>query len=195
MRLLHDLAKTQTNPCHPLKERGRVKAGMAGFLPVSGRVAGTPRPAHGHLWALVPCFPDSCPSWVSGRAGQGPGAQPWPRGGAAGVLEASGRDPIIGARGTEGYGCVRVRAPSAVVNLGRSAWLRSSLRGGPRRAAAGHGAGPRGQRDQSGGRPRRPGAGARHGGDHALPAAGPAHAASRSGARAARDLTCPSRIA
>ena len=40
------------------------------------------------------------------------------------------------------------------------------------------------------------GAGARHGGDHALPAAGPAHpACSAAAARAARDLTCPSRIA
>ena len=40
------------------------------------------------------------------------------------------------------------------------------------------------------------GAGARHGSDHALPAAGPAHpACSAAAPRAARDLTCPSRIA
>jgi hypothetical protein len=45
---------------------------------------------------------------------------------------------------------------------------------------------------------RRPAAargGARHGSDHALPAAGPAHRASCAAAGVSRDLTCPSRIA
>ena len=65
-------------------------------------------------------------------------------------------------------------------------------------AAAGRGGmgrSARGQRDQSEPRPRRPRAGARPAGDHALPVSGPAHAASAARLRAASDLTCPSRIA
>jgi hypothetical protein len=61
-------------------------------------------------------------------------------------------------------------------------------RGGMGRSACG-------QRDQSGARPRRPGAGARPGADHALPVSGPAHPACCAWLRAASDLTCPSRIA
>lgn len=59
-------------------------------------------------------------------------------------------------------------------------------RGGMGRSACG-------QRDQSVARPRRPGAGARPAGDHALLVSGPAHAASAA-VRAASDLACPSRI-
>ena len=51
------------------------------------------------------------------------------------------------------------------------------------------------KRDQSDARPRRPGAGARPGTDHALPGSGPAHPASAARLRAASDLTCPSRMA
>jgi catechol 2,3-dioxygenase-like lactoylglutathione lyase family enzyme len=45
------------------------------------------------------------------------------------------------------------------------------------------------------GAPDRPGAGARPGGDHALPVSGPGPAAAWAGARAARDVACLSRIA
>ena len=86
-----------------------------------------------------------------------------------------------------------LRAPRAALVLARLAAVIPP--GGPRLAAAGHGAGPRGQRDQSDAAAAPRGAGARHGSDHALPAAGPAHLASCSAVRAARDLTCPSRIA
>jgi len=99
-------------------------------------------------------FPDSCRSWVSGRTGQGPGgarpAAPAP----SGVLDAEGREPIIGRRGQErGMRLWWLRAPWAAPVLARLAAVIPP--GGPRLAAAGHGAGPRGQRDQSGGRPPR----------------------------------------
>lgn len=85
-----------------------------------------------------------------------------------------------------------LRAPWAAPVLARLAAVIPS--GGPRLAAAGHGAGPRGQRDQSDAAAVARGE-ARHGSDHALPAAGPAHRASCSAAGVSRDLTCPSRIA
>ena len=60
-----------------LKERGRVKRGFAGLLsvfPAVGACWTGPRAC----WRRGPgpwraLFPDSCRSWVSGRAGQGPG--------------------------------------------------------------------------------------------------------------------------
>jgi hypothetical protein len=74
------------------------------------------------------------------------------------------------------------------------AWLRSSLR-------VARGCRPRGmglvragsEINQEHGHAAR--GGARHGSDHALPAAGPAHPASCCAVRAVKDLTCPSRIA
>ena len=79
--------------------------------------------------------------------------------------------------------------------LWAGAWLRSSLRGSRGCRPRGHGT----VRVRAAGsiRPAAapPGAGARPGGDHALPESGPAHAASGGRLRAASDLTCPSRIA
>jgi hypothetical protein len=86
-----------------------------------------------------------------------------------------------------------LRAPWAAPVLARLAAVIPP--GSPRLAAAGHGAGPRGQRDQSDAAAAPRGAGARHGSDHALPAAGPAHLAWCSAAGPASALTCPSRIA
>ena len=103
-------------------------------------------------------FPDSCRSWVSGQVGQGPG-RAWPAKPAPlGVLDAPGCEPIIGRRGTgAGMRLWWLRAPWAAPVLARLAAVIPP--GGPRLAAAGHGAGPRGQRDQSGARPRRRGRG------------------------------------
>ena len=185
-----------TSSVSSLKERGRVKRGFTGLLPVFPAVAGMPDWPAGLVevrpgaWRSL--FPDSCRSWVSGRVGQGPGGA-WPASPAPlGVLDAPGREPIIGRRGTGG--CAVVAAgpmgssgagapgcghPSGwPAARGRGAWGWSARAAGSIRSTA---------------TPR--GAGARHGGDHALPAAGPAHPASCCAVRAVRDLTCPSRIA
>jgi hypothetical protein len=112
--------------------------------------------------------------------------------GAAGVLEAAGRDPIMGRRERRGY--VVVFRPWCSLAVG-SAWLRSSLRGSRGCRPRGHGA-VRGRAAGSiRGTAAPPGAGARPAGDHALPVSGPAHAASAARLRPANDLTCPSRIA
>ena len=177
-----------------LKERGRVKRRVCGFLSGFpdgyGACRAGPRASPGGLGCpvsrLLP-VPGERP-----RAGQGPGRVPAGGAGAAGVLDAEGRDPIIGRRGTGG--CVVVAAgpmgssgagapgcghPSGwPAARGRGAWGWSARAAGSIRSTAA----PRG-------------AGARHGGDHALPAAGPAHLASCCAVRAVRDLTCPSRIA
>ena len=177
-----------------LKERGRVKGGIGPFCPVPGRFRACHRLRPWPWWpgALVWPVSWSLPSGVSGRAGQGPG-RARPRSGAAGVLEGPGRDPHHGAAGNRGYGGCVFR-PGCSLWCG-SAWLRSSLRVGPRWLAAGAWGGPRtGQRDQSEARPRRPGAGARPAGDHALPVSGPAHAASAAAVRMDSDLASPSRI-
>ena len=85
-------------------------------------------------------------------------------------------------------------APGAAL-VWAGAWLRSSLRVARGVWPREHGA----VRVRAAGSIRgaacRPGAGARTGGDHALPVSGPAHAACFAAARAARYLTCPSRIA
>jgi len=89
------------------------------------------------------------PIRVSGLRGSRTGQGPAGGAGAAGVLDAEGRDPIIGRR--EQGGGLRLwwlRAPWAALVLARLAAVIPS--GSPRLAAAGHGAGPRGQRDQSG---------------------------------------------
>ena len=84
-----------------------------------------------------------------------------------------------GPMGSSGAGAPGCGHPSGwPAARGRGAWGWSARAAGSIRSTAA----PRG-------------AGARHGGDHALPAAGPAHPASCCAVRAARDLTCPSRIA
>ena len=189
-------------PMSSLKERGRVipegagpcqAEGLRVFVRVSGRLRGMPGWPAGvpgglgcPVSRLLP-VPGERP-----RAGQGPGRVPAGGAGAVGVLDAEGRDPIIGRRGTGG--CVVVAAgpmgssgagapgcghPSGwPAARGRGAWGWSARAAGSIRSTAA----PRG-------------AGARYGGDHALPAAGPAHLASCCAVRAVRDLTCPSRIA
>src|SRR5579875_3672114 len=89
----------------------------------------------------LPCFPGSCLFRVSSRAGSRTGRSPAGVAGAAGVLEAAGRDPDDRAAGGQKASWVwlRVRAPGAAPVLA-GAWLRSSLRVGPRHTAAGHGA-------------------------------------------------------
>jgi hypothetical protein len=85
-------------------------------------------------------------------------------------LRAPWAAPVLGAPGC-GHPC---GWPAA---RGRGAWGWSARAAGSiRRPAAARG-------------------GARHGSDHALPAAGPAHLASCSAAGVSSALTCPSRIA
>jgi hypothetical protein len=121
--------------------------------------------------------------------------------GAAGVLEALAGEPIMAGQGERlqtfgGNGVMWLCPGPTVQPRGRAgAWLRSSLRGSRGCRPRGHGAVRGGQRDQSEARPRRPGAGARPAGDHALPVPGPAHPASCARLRATRDLTCPSHSA
>ena len=161
-----------------------------GFQPVAGMPdwpAGLVAWGRGVPCSLIAAGPVERPVRVKDRAEPGRRSRRRRRPGHGGPRSDN---RAAGNRRVCGCGC----GPDGQLRCWR-AWLRSSLRVGPRLAAAGHGAGPRGQRDQSGARPRRRGAGARHGGDHALPAAGPAHPAFCSAKRAVRDLTCPSRIA
>ena len=176
-----------------LKERGRVKRGFTGLLSGFQPVAGMPDwPAGLVAWGRgVPCSliaagPVERPVRVKDRAEPGrrsrhrrrPG-----RGGPRSDNRAAGNRRVR----------LRVRAPWAAPVLarlaavipsggpaarGRGAWGWSARAAGSiRRTAA-----PRGRR-------------ARHGSDHALPAAGPAHPASCSAAGVSSALTCPSRIA
>src|SRR5438067_4804433 len=156
-----------TSSVSSLKERARVKRGFAGLLSRSARLATCwtgPRALSAGGLGPWSAFPRLLPVRVSGWEGQGPGgarpASPAPQG----VLDASGREPIIGRRGQAGGRLWWLRAPWAALVLA-GAWLRSSLRVSPRRGAAGHGAGPRGQRDQSDAAGAARG-GARHGSDH-----------------------------
>ena len=141
----------------------------------------------------IPCFPAAADPGERLRAGQRTGRGLAGGAGAAGVLDAPDRDPVIGRRGTGG--CVVVVAAGPMGSSGAGAPGCGHPSGWP--AARGRGAWGWSARAagsiRSTATPR--GAGARHGGDHALPAAGPAHPASCCAVRAVRDLTCPSRIA
>ena len=171
---------------------------QAGFYRSFARVsgvrghAGLARGLAAQPGAVVCLVPRLLPIRVSGPWGQGPGVA-WPAKPApSGVLDAAGRDPIIGRRGTGGCVVVVVAGPMGSSSAGapgcghpsgwpaaagRGAWGWSARAAGSIRAAAA----ARG--------------GARHGSDHALPAAGPAHPASCSAAGVSSALTCPSRIA
>jgi hypothetical protein len=178
-----------------LKERAVSRGGFTPLFWLSGPCPGTPKRAQANLgpgpWCAL--FPRSLPSRVSGAGGSGTGRSPAGVAGAAGVLEAPGPRPDNGRREAGGVrlcpapacGLVAGQAPGCGHPFGVPA---VAGRGGMGRCACG-------QRDQSGARPRRPGAGARPGADHALPVSGPAHPASCAWLRAASDLTCPSRIA
>jgi hypothetical protein len=105
--------------------------------------------------------------------------------------------PVLGFGDTAvaGNGGVVGARPRSSLGVVAGARLRSSLRGSRAGLARVHGA----LRVRAAGSIRAaagpPAAGARPAGDHALPGSGPAHAASAVQLRAARDLTCPSRIA
>ena len=194
-----------TSSVSSLKERGRVipeGAGpcQAGFYRSFVRVrggwghAGLARGPGVAAWGRgVPCSPAAAdpgarPGWVKDRAEPGRRSR---RRRASLTLRAAIRSS--GGGGQAGVGLWWLRAPWAALVLARLAAVIPP--GGPRLAAAGHGAGPRGQRDQSDVAAAARG-GARHGSDHALPAAGPAHPVScTDAAGVSRDLTCPSRIA
>ena len=138
-----------------LKERVGVKGGFG--LQFCGRMAFSGHDGMAHWLA----FPDRCRVRVSGLAGQGPGGAR-PRGGAAGVLEALVREPIMAGAGKGrgrvcglcGYGrpivplCGVAGLPAAVIPSGvpRPGWP-----GGMGRFAS------RGGRSQSRFRSRRPG--------------------------------------
>jgi hypothetical protein len=91
-------AVTGSNPVAPtrrsssLKERAGVKGGFG--LQLCGGMAFA---GHGGM-ALWLAFPDRCRVRVSGLAGQGPGGAR-PRSGAAGVLDALVREPIMAGAG------------------------------------------------------------------------------------------------
>ena len=126
------------------------------FCPVFRPVAGMLDWPAGLLAAGAVVFPVPrlLPIRVSGpggsRTGRSPAAKPAPQ--ASLTLLAASRSSGGGDR--QGVWLWWLRAPWAAPVLA-GAWLRSSLRVGPRLAAAGHGAGPRGQRDQSEWRPPR----------------------------------------
>src|SRR6266699_585708 len=180
-----------------LKERGRVKRGFTGFCPCFGGVrghAGLARGPAAQPGAVVCPVSRLLPIRVSGPVRvKGPGAA-WPAKPApSGVLDAAGRDPIIGRRGTGGCAVVVAAGPMGSSGAGAPGC------GHPSGRAAADGRGAWGWSARAAGSIRRPAAargGARHGGDHALPAAGPAHAVSGAAAPGVSSaLTCPSRIA
>jgi hypothetical protein len=189
-------------PSSSLKERAvSRRESMSGFVVISALTRGRLERTRGRAMPEepgpgLPVSPRGCRVWVSGRAGSRTGrarpAEPAPEA----SLTLAGCAPMIGRPRGENkvYAVVSGCGPHWQSGCWQAAWLRSSLRAGPRRRAAGHGAGPRGQRDQSKRRPRRQAAGAKLSGDHALPASRPAHAAC-CGVRAARHRACPSRIA
>ena len=104
-----------------LKERGRVKRGFAGLLPGFGRsrACRTGPRACCSAWGLVCLVPRLLPIRVSGPGGSRTGRSPAGEAGAAGVLDAAGRDPIIGRRGTGG--CVVVVAAGPMGSSGAGA--------------------------------------------------------------------------
>ena len=173
---------TDSHSMSSLKERGRVKRRVLQvFCPCFPTVAGMPDwPAGLSAWGRgVPCFPAAAdPGERPG--GSKTGRSPAGEAGAAGVLDAAGRDPIIGRRGTGGCAVVVAAGPMGSSGAGApgcghpSGWPAARRPRGMGLVRAGSGI------NQEHGPPR--GAGARHGGDHALPAAGPAHPASCSAA-------------
>jgi hypothetical protein len=92
-----------------LKERAGVKRGSACSFAPAGRFA-----RHGELTPCVP-FPRCCLFVRPGGPGQGPGFSPAGLAGAAGVLDAGDRAPIIRAAGkghaAAGCACLVVAAP------------------------------------------------------------------------------------
>ena len=119
-----------------LKERVGVKGGFG--LQFCGRMAFSGHDGMAHWLA----FPDRCRVRVSGLAGQGPGGAR-PRGGAAGVLEALVREPIMAGAGKGrgrvcglcGYG-----RPIAGCPAGRPAGCLHPFGCAPAWRAGGHGA-------------------------------------------------------
>ena len=169
--------------------------GFAVFVRVPGRLQACPTGPRASPGGLsLPCFPAAADPGERPRAGQGPGRSRPASARAAGVLDAEGRDPIIGRRGTGG--CVVVVAAGP---MGSSGCWQAPGCGHPSGWPAARGRGAWGWSARAAGSIRSTaaprGAGARHGGDHALSAAGPVHPASCCAVRAAMDLTCPSRIA
>jgi hypothetical protein len=95
-------------------------AGMQSFVPVFRRLRACRAGPRASLGAWRALFPDSCRSLVSGPGGgQGPGVSLAGGAGAAGVLDAPGREPIIGRRGTGG--CVVVVAAGPMGSSGAGA--------------------------------------------------------------------------
>ena len=141
----------------------------------------------------LPCFPAAADPGERPCAGQGPGAARPAKPAPSGVLDAAGRDPIIGRRGTGGCAVVVAAGPMGSSGAGAPGC------GHPSGWPAADGRGAWGWSARAAGSIRRPAAargGARHGGDHALPAAGPAHIVSGAAAPGVSSaLTCPSRIA
>jgi hypothetical protein len=163
-----------------LKERAGVKGGFG--LQFCGGMAFA---GHGGM-ALWLAFPDRCRVRASGLAGQGPGGAR-PRSGAAGVLDALDREPMMAGAGKgrgRVHGLCGYGRPIAGCPAGRPAGCLHPFGCAPAWRAGGHGAGSR------------PGAG---GTNHiSVPAAGPAgagcggeHKTSRSRARPGRQLTLP----
>jgi hypothetical protein len=145
-----------TSSVSSLKERGRVKRGFTGLLPVFPAVADMLNwPAGPVAWGRgLPCSPAAAgPGERTGGSRTGRSLA-----GEAGAVRRPGRSRLRAdtraAGDRRGVWLWWLRAPWAA-RVPAGAWLRSSLRVSPRLAAAGHGAGPRGQRDQSEGRPPR----------------------------------------
>ena len=105
-------------------------------------------------------FPRRCRVRASGGPGSRTGRSPAGVAGAAGVLDAGDRAPIIGGCGERlprGWVCVyRLSAPHGRLAAGQARWLHSSLRLSPAWLPGGMGrVRVRAGRGQSGGRPRR----------------------------------------
>jgi hypothetical protein len=170
-----------------------VLQGFARVSDVRGR-AGLARGPAAQPGAVVCPVSRLLPIRVSGPVRvKGPGAARPAKPAPSGVLDAAGRDPIIGRRGTGGCAVVVAAGPMGSSGAGAPGC------GHPSGWPAADGRGAWGWSARAAGSIRRPAAargGARHGGDHALPAAGPAHAVSGAAAPGVSSaLTCPSRIA
>ena len=91
----------------PVRSGAVSSGGFAVFVRVPGRLRGHAGLARGRPPGPgLPLFPGCCRSGCAAWAGQGPGRARPASAGAVGVLDAAGRDPIIGRRGT---GCVRLQ--------------------------------------------------------------------------------------